>query len=117
MPKAEQAFANFFNAYARAFNISTHRTGKLFQERFKRKPILDASYLMQTVYYTHSNPQKHGFTSDFRVYPHSSYKSFIADKPSLLHRNDVIKWFGGIENFVKYHEMKHQILVEIENLD
>jgi len=35
--KYEQSFSNIFNAYAKAYNKKYNRTGKLFEERFKRK--------------------------------------------------------------------------------
>ncbi len=113
MPMAEQAFANLFNAYAKAYNKANNRTGKLFEERFRKKPVLDSGYLMQIVYYIHQNLQNHGFIDDFRLYPHSSYKGILSNKPTLLERDILLKWFDGKENFLKYHEEKHLCLKDL----
>jgi putative transposase len=110
--KPQQAFSNFFNAYAKAFNKKYNRTGKLFEERFKRKEVKNDSYFTQLIYYIHANPQKHGFIDDFSDYPHSSYQSFLnAGKTSLM-RDAVLDWFGGKDWFIKYHEEKHRQLTD-----
>ena len=46
MARAEQAFANLFNAYSRAYNISKNRSGKLFSTPFRKKPVLSHGYIM-----------------------------------------------------------------------
>ncbi|MES2447801.1 MAG: transposase [Bacteroidota bacterium] len=76
--KAEQAFSNLFNAYVKAFNKKYNRTGKLFEERFKRKKISDDFYLTEIIYYIHLNAQKHKLISDFRDYQYCSYKSILS---------------------------------------
>ena len=64
--KNSQPFANFFNAYTKAFNKSYNRTGSLFEGRFKRKPVTDDRYFQALVIYIHQNPEKHGLIDDFR---------------------------------------------------
>jgi putative transposase len=60
-------FAKLFNSYAQSINnqeklgVGGKRTGGLFEESFRRIPILTQDYLMRMVYYCHFNPQKHGF--------------------------------------------------------
>jgi putative transposase len=47
----EQSFSNLFNAYAKAINKKYNRTGSLFQERFRRKEILnDLIYINHWIY-------------------------------------------------------------------
>ncbi|MCX6351943.1 MAG: hypothetical protein NTX03_08775 [Bacteroidetes bacterium] len=107
MNNAEQHFSNFFNAYAKAFNKKYNRTGKLFEERFKRKKIESDIYYTQLIYYIHANPQKHGFIDDFKLYPHSSYQSILSLGKTNLKRDEVIEWFGGRDNFIQFHNEKH----------
>jgi putative transposase len=97
-------FSNFFNAYARGFNISTQRSGALFERPFKRIPVDSTAYLMQLIVYIHQNPQKHRFTEDFRDWKHSSYHVLTSDIPSSLQREKVIKLFGSREDFVRIHQ-------------
>jgi putative transposase len=98
-----QAFSNCFNAYTKSINKAYNRTGSLFQERFGRKYIDDESYYTSVIFYIHSNPQKHRLMKDFTVYPYSSYKSLLSDKPTMLMREQVISWFGNREQFEKFH--------------
>lgn len=101
--QVEQNFSNLFNAYAKAFNKKYKRTGKLFEERFKRKKINDDFYLTELIYYIHSNAQKHKLIKDFRDYPYSSYISILSEKKTGLKRVEVLAWFGGRVLFEKYH--------------
>jgi len=96
-------FSNLFNAYAKAINKTYNRTGALFEKRFKRKLITSVSYFLPLIYYIHFNPQKHGFTNDYRDYTYSSYKIILSKKDTRLDRQSVLKWFGSREKFKEYH--------------
>ncbi|MCY1522270.1 hypothetical protein D9M68_571150 [compost metagenome] len=108
--KPEQNFSNCFNSYARTFNLKNNRTGKLFQERFKRKKIESESYLTEVIYYIHANPQKHGILEDFRIYPYSSYGIMLYSKETALKREEVFQWFNGRDWFEEYHRLKNEDL-------
>ncbi len=101
-----QQFSNMFNAYAKAINKAYNRTGGLFQERFGRIPVTSDDYFVHLIRYIHFNPQKHGFVSDFREYPWSSYDALASIKPTKLDRDDVLAWFNGRDGFVKSHNEK-----------
>ncbi len=101
--KPSQQFSNLFNAYAKAFNKTYHRTGTLFQRPFGRIEVTSDSYFMQLVTYIHQNPQKHGFVSDFRTWPYSSYQALLSTKPTRLQRDDVLTWFQGVDHFEDAH--------------
>lgn len=98
-----QYFSNFFNAYARAFNIRYHRTGALFERPFGRNPVTDDAYFAYLVVYIHQNPQKHGFVDDFRDWPYSSYHALAGEKPTRLDRAMTIAWLGGRSAFDMVH--------------
>jgi len=99
-----QAFSNLFNAYAKAFNKVYQRTGALFQRPFGRIPVNSDMYLRRLVTYIHQNPQKHGFVTDFRDWPYSSYHAHLSDKATHLQREAVLAWFDGSEKFVMSHQ-------------
>jgi hypothetical protein len=105
-----QYFSNFFNAYARGINLAVQRTGALFERPFKRIPVDSDSYLMRLIIYTHQNPQKHGFVSDFRDWTYSSYQDLIIDAPTRLQRDKLIQVFGSRADFIRIHQ-------EIQPLD
>ncbi len=99
-----QQFKNFFISYAKAINKAYQRTGALFEYPFKKIEIDSDTYFARLIHYIHFNPQKHGFTNDFRAYPHSSYQIIILDKPTTIQREITLKWFGGKEEFVQFHK-------------
>jgi putative transposase len=99
-----QQFANFFNAYSKAINRAYGRTGSLFENRYRRKEVTTERYFLRLIHYIHWNPQKHGFVTDFRDYPYSSFHLFLWDKPTFIKRVEVLDWFGGHEGFVKQHQ-------------
>lgn len=96
-------FSHLFNSYAQAVNKQQHRTGALFERPFHRLKITSEKYFQNLVVYIHQNPVHHGFTSDFRDYPWTSYGSIISTKPTKVHRETVLEWFGGQENFIDVH--------------
>lgn len=101
--KISQPFSNLFNAYTKAINKRYNREGSLFRVRFKRERINDENYLKNVIVYLHLNPVKHNFQEKFCDYKHSSYQSILSQKPTLLMRNDVINFFGDLENFIFQH--------------
>jgi hypothetical protein len=107
------AFASFFQSYAQSINKGYNRTGKLFDEPFRRILIDSDAYFTEMIQYIHFNPQKHGFVKDFKAYPHSSYHSHLYTSPTKLKREDVLSWFGSKEAFQKFHADNKPL----ENLD
>jgi len=103
-PNISRQFSHFFNSYAQHINHKNNRTGSLFERPFGRNLIDDEQYFTRAIFYIHTNAQKHGFVNDFRQYPHSSYNSFLSSKPSNLSRDEVFSWFGGKQQFIKFHE-------------
>jgi REP element-mobilizing transposase RayT len=96
-----QAFSNLFNAYARSFNRAYGRTGALFQRPFGRIKVTSEAYLKHLVTYIHTNPQKHGFVTDFRTWPYSSYHALTTTVPTRLHRDEVRAGSAGLMRCAK----------------
>ncbi|MBN1408088.1 MAG: transposase [Calditrichaceae bacterium] len=96
-------FSDFFNSYAKAINKQENRVGSLFQKPFKRIHIDNYKYLLTVLYYIHANPQLHGLINDFRNWPYSSYGKFLEAKKSHLPRQEILNWFGSIEEYRLFH--------------
>jgi len=96
-------FSDFFNSYAQSINKAYARTGRLFEEPFRRILVDTDAYFTELIYYIHFNPQRHGFVDDFRAYPHSSYHSHLSKAMTKLSRKEVWEWFGNKEAFEKFH--------------
>jgi len=103
-----RAFNNLFIAYAKAFNKAYGRTGALFERPFKRIVVDSESYFSHLVGYVHRNSQKHGFVTDFRAWPYSSYAKLLSQKKTHLLRDDVMAWFGGRTAFEAVHQVDPQ---------
>jgi len=104
---------HLFNAYAQAINKQQNRKGSLFNNRFKRKPIADDIYLQKLIHYIHFNPVEAGLSKDIADWPFSSYNAIISSKLTLIVREQVIKLFDSIENFVFYHNHE-PVLSEVD---
>jgi putative transposase len=114
-----QAFANLFNAYAKAINKGYGRTGSLFEERFGRIPVASTDYFETLIFYIHHNPQKHGFVDDFRDWPWSSYPALIGTGNTCLKRDEVLGMFAGVKGLEEFHqgkldEKKMAVLIDAE---
>ncbi|PIQ50353.1 MAG: hypothetical protein COW03_00515 [Cytophagales bacterium CG12_big_fil_rev_8_21_14_0_65_40_12] len=110
-----QAFSNLFNSYTKAFNRMYDRRGSLFMQNFKRKEITSDSYLTTIVNYIHRNPIHHGFCNHLEEWPHSSYTTFLGNKPTKIEKDYTLEWFNGKEGFIKYHR-EQQLLYDISLL-
>jgi hypothetical protein len=104
-------FSNFFNAYAKAINKTYGRTGSLFERPFKRIQVDSDSYFIQLISYIHRNPQKHGFVSDYRTYPYSSYQTIQQQKNSRIKTQQVLNWFGSAKLFEDYHQQMNELTI------
>ena len=96
-------FSNFFNAYAKTINKAYGRTGSLFEHPFERVSITTERQFWNVIAYIHQNPQKHRFVKDFRDWKYSSYGVILTGRPTLINRDEVIKWFGTKEEYLSLH--------------
>jgi len=101
-----QHFSNFFNAYTKATNKRLSRHGSLFERPFRRKQIIHFESLKQTVLSIHHIPVESKFVNHPGEYTWSSYQTCISTKPTKLHRDSVIGWFGNRTSFKDQHAQK-----------
>ena len=102
-----QKFSNFFNSYTKSFNKKYNRKGALFIDYLRRTLISDEEYLRNMVLYIHQNPIHHAICNRLENWKYSSYNSMLSKKPTLLNREDVLDWFGGLDNFIWMHTTKN----------
>ena len=99
-------FSNLFNSYAKAFNKMYNRSGSLFEHPFRRIEIETDAHFVQLIAYIHRNPQEHSLADDFRNWPFSSYQAILTKQPTRVQRDEVLEWFGGLEGFLRHHEVE-----------
>ena len=102
-------FSKLFNSYAQAFNKWSGRSGSLFERPFKRKFIDHDQYLKNVVLYIHNNPVHHRFCSHPLEYSWSSYITCISGKPTRLKRDQVLQWFGSVDDLQKNSLGKNEL--------
>jgi putative transposase len=97
-------FKNFLISYSKSFNKMYECRGSLFLDNIKRIPVRNDDYFANMIRYIHFNPILHGFSDTAFQWKFSSIHAYFSDKRSILHRQDVIEWFGGSEEFMKFHK-------------
>ena len=98
-----QRFSNLFNSYVKAFNKQRNRRGALLEDYLKRQAVTAADYYANLIPYIHNNPVKDGFVKQQEDWIYSSFNTMLSEKPSLLNRAEVLKWFGNKEGFLGAH--------------
>lgn len=104
-------FASLFKSYTQSINKAYSRTGRLFEEPFRRIFVDSSTYFTQLIYYIRSNPQKHIFIKDFRDYPHSLYHTHISTSPTKLQREEVIQWLGSKTAYIDFHKERQPLQI------
>ena len=104
LTSVQKAFKDFFISYAKSINKKYQRTGSLFQYKFKRKAVDTDAYFVKLAHYIHYNPIKASLCKHYEDWEFSSYRALISDKPTKLQRDEVLRWFGGREQFIAYHQ-------------
>lgn len=100
----ERQASRFMTSYTNAVNKRFYRNGNLFQTPFRRVEIKEDAHLQQAIIYVHANAQKHGLIRDFKDYKYSSYWEIIKDNPLNVQVEEVLKFFGGKEQYIKTHQ-------------
>jgi REP element-mobilizing transposase RayT len=102
--KISKSFANLFSSYTQAFNKVYNRMGSLFIQSMKMELVEGDESFCRVVHYIHANPVHHRFVDNIEKWKHSSYKIFLSKSETRIERDYVLKVFGGLDLFIKYHE-------------
>ena len=98
------------HGYAKRYNLKTQRIGALWEARFKRVNIAEIAHLIRKITYLHHNGIHHLGHTAYTDHPHTSYRAFLSDRPTLLDRSHVLDLFkqhdrrSGLDQFLEYHE-------------
>jgi putative transposase len=104
---------NFFISYSKAINKRYNRVGSLFQGRYKASEVTSESYFTRIITYIHQNPLVARLVKNMDEYKYSSYTAYLSEKESIIKREDVIDWFGGLNGFIE----DHKILIEDDEIE
>ena len=110
-------FANLFSSYTQSFNKVYKRMGSLFIKNFKREPIMDKEYFVNTIIYNHRNPIHHGFCTGFSDWGYTSYNEIIELKGEIVEVEKIMKIFGSKDRFIELHEQNLKSFKQSFELD
>lgn len=99
----EEKFRRLFITYSQAINKAQGRTGSLFQKRFKRIKVKSDRYFYRLVHYIHHNPVHHNYCHSIDKWKYSSFKLIQSSKPTVIKREELLNWFGGLRQFNELH--------------
>lgn len=102
-----EQFRRMFIAYSMAINKQENRTGSLLDKNFKRIEITEHGYLQYCIFYVHFNPEKHGYTVNYKDYKFSSFQAYLSKKQTRIARQLGLDIFEDLESFVNYHNVLH----------
>jgi REP element-mobilizing transposase RayT len=81
--------------YGHYFNWRNHRSGHLFEKRYKNIAVEDSDYLFEAVRYIHLNPVRKRMVESPDGYEWCSHSEYIKnEKPALVDRDYVLEMFG-----------------------
>lgn len=86
--------------YTQAFNHRHHRTGHVFEGRFRSILVEKESYLLELTRYIVLNPVRSGLTTNPADYRWSSYNATCGsvETPGFLHTDWILEQFGAVRS-------------------
>ena len=94
---------SMLSSFALRVNGREHREEALFQRPFHRREV-PSEQIPALLVHLHRNARHHRLHPDVADYPHTSYRSFLSEKPTALPRIEVLERFGGRAAFVAAHQ-------------
>jgi putative transposase len=98
-----EQFSNLLNSYTKTINGLYGRKGSLFIDYLRRVEVKSGDQFKSTAFYVHKNPVHHGYCSRLDQWMWSSYNSILSGEPTFLLRDELLKRFGGVKEFIDYH--------------
>lgn len=80
----ELIFKRIGSRYVYWYNWKYHRTGHLFQDRYKSEPVDDEVYFLTVLRYIHQNPIKANLSKTIEEYEYSSYREYELKNSTLI---------------------------------
>lgn len=103
-------------SYVYWYNWKYHRSGHLFQDRFKSEPVEDDAYFLTVIRYIHQNPVKAGICKNIDGYKFSSYNEYI-NKVNLVDKDFCLSIIDK-EQFIEFNnEFNDDVCLDISDND
>jgi putative transposase len=105
----ERQVNSFMVSFANYTKNKYRHHGGLFQKPFKRLEIDTDNWLQTAIIYVHLNSLKHKVFIDYAAYLHGSYFYFVRLCNTYCAAEEVLEFFGGLDQFISLHaaQAKH----------
>ena len=100
-----QVFKRIAGSFVYWYNWKYHRTGHLFQDRFKSEPVEDDAYFLTVLRYIHQNPVKAKICKTAEAYPYSSMREYLSH-PVIADTEFALSMLPKDE-FLAFHEQEN----------
>jgi putative transposase len=111
---------SMLTSYSRYFNKKYHRSGPLFESRYKASLISDDAYLQHISRYIHLNPRQwrsHEWSS-LQYFLQPTTETWIRPKRALSMFNDSVEYMNFMEDYISHKQMldilKHELANDID---
>jgi len=99
-----KAMSFLASQYARRFNLRHHRSGHLFERRYRAILVQEEAYLKELVRYIHMNPVRAGMVDAPCGYKWSSHNIYLdQQKRGLLSNKYVLDLFGTVRRLAVHN--------------
>ena len=88
------------------YNWKYHRSGHLFQDRFKSEPVEDDGYFLTVLRYIHQNPVKAKLCKSAEEYHYSSMCEYLTF-PKLTDTTFALSMISK-EQLIEYHQQENE---------
>ena len=109
------AIKNWLISYTKSYHRVYSTRGNLYYQKIRRKEVRDEKYLFTLIGYIHMNPLKHRYVKTPEAWRFSSYNAYLNTEKTLINCEEVMNLFGGMKNFLIYHDLKKAEIFAKEN--
>ena len=111
----ELIFKRIGSRYVYWYNWKYHRTGHLFQDRYKSEPVDDESYFLTVLRYIHQNPIKANLCNKIGDYKYSSYQEYESEESLIIDTNMALSITDKISLLNFFEEDNNDACLEISD--
>lgn len=102
--------------YSSFVNGRLHRTGTIFQGRFKHSLVDTQKYFRTLCRYVHLNPVEAGLAQNPASYPYSNYLETLGRRKMIPSSPEfIVECFGGQDQYEKYVTLEVGGVIKVAN--
>ena len=105
------AFRNVLSSYTQAVNLMENRTGSLFTQNTKSKPLTQQLYAQTCFHYIHQNPVKSGLVERLNHWEFSSFQDYAGLRNGTLCNQEMARRFLDMpESGKEFENLSYRVI-------